>query len=632
MTQSFFFSAIMSAFQALFQLAQSNTRCEKLPDEELKSLDVGPLTIRLQGGAKDVPYNQALRNIQTPCVWKHLVHTEAEARVVFGVTIGAGMGGPSSEPIETYLYGVYHAWPLDRERSKGEYTEQLLLTLFYGVAALARFGVIPDRTSLTTILKKVRSHGRVFALWKYVVSKTRPQDRMPVDASWEMDHIEPGQHQRFLNINTDIINGARYGDYELNTRTHKLIPVSGSPTDPGSIVDVLLTTAWILMGSDIDLYRTGILCGVFPVLPSGSNIKLERFSRLVQRIAGELTMPITLSVSMNGLIHAWDGMSRLLSKPGWARSASIRGMRIGQLIGSKWAEVLSERMPYHGLSAIVLIATAVRRFPNAGWTNFFDTEQIDYDPRTLHLMTDRLMEYAGFLENVRSAATLPFSAVDYATATDEQKINYLIIAFRAIRPTKTYPDWMHQGEITCTIMAQARQNPYMMYENIEGRSREIADVAYYAFLLLRDIAKQASLQHFNNNYASGAIRPQEVERLVADFGRILTSLPGSSGIMEFATKDLLTAVHFITEPFVDDHNPTQVINETLDAAIEILTEHSRPPLVPGPSTQPQPTPPRKRRKTRAATVRAASHLSRIQESAHESQSDDGAGSDADTGS
>lgn len=215
-------------------------------------------------------------------------------------------------------------------------------------------------------------------------------------------------------------------------------------------------------------------------------------------------------------------------------------------------------------------------FRHAAWSQFFDISQVPYTAEELGLNNYPLIEWIQFIDAVTDVVEVSFSPADYRNADDEMKIQYLLEAFRAVRPRGSDPDWMAQGTICLQQMELAMENPYMMYTGVPGKTSELGDLAYYSLILLRDIGRQTSLERYKNSFHAYAKRPMEIEQLANLFKKITGTFPGGKGIIEMQETELPRILAFFTSE--DDFGPAveQSITRNMATSIEMATSFAVP--------------------------------------------------------
>lgn len=540
-------------------------RQRALPRSEVTTLI--NTVIKRVGGRRDMSYLKVLDTKVQRCEWASLVHNVVDARIVWGVTLGAGISGPSAmnEPTQTYLYGAYHAWPLysNAEELPSDAIQSLILTLLYGIEGLLSQPHISDNQDLMSILS-IKQSGKYLNRIKGLNRKCQN----PTSTDGDTDDVL----KRNVDLSSEIITQNKFkvinfvltpkgeiqGISDLATSdavTGQKKPGIIPPPPIGEIIDSLLFAAWAIIGNEVDTYASGILSGVFPALCMGANIRSQRLVALATRIDTELGLSTHITVSDATAPYIWEGMKEILKVSPRARVAAYRCKLISSAIGSVWVGIFGSRMQYHGMSSVVLVATAVSLFPNAGWSNFFDIDQDPYTPEMLHLNDSPLSDWKGFIDVCSDMVSLSFRPADFHSTEDPEVKKVMIIeAFQALRPRKNVPEWRNQGSIFMTVAEEAIEDPYLMYTGRPGRTREMGDLVYYSFLILRDVAKQASLEGYRNSLHSYSKKPSEIESLVQAFKKVLVTFPGNKGVLEMQKTDLPKILTYLSsdDPFVDD--------------------------------------------------------------------------------
>lgn len=522
------------------------------------------------GGRRDVSYLKVLLSVANTA-WPQLIERYLDARVVWGVVVGAGIGGPTSDPVSSYLYGGYHAWPLysDEEVTTDIQVAELIRTLQYGLNALIEQPYFSKTTTLFEFLK-IKAGEKWVARVQGLNKLSRPAEIRPNDPVGETE----ASLSRYVPLSSHII---REGHFWVKDVILHPDPTKVDIDNPGEIISSILFAAWGIIGEATDTYISGILCGIFPTLCMGQNTRTDKLIRLTSRINREFEISHHITVSDGSSQNLWYGCRDILRVDDRARVAAMRCQQLSDSLGSIWIGVFGRRMKFFGLSSLILVSTAVAFFPHAAWSQFFDINQQPYTAESLKLQDYPLIEWLLFVECVADLVQLNFTTTQFKNASDEQKIAYLIETFQAIRPRGSFPEWRAQGPICLHQLHLALENPYMMYTGVPGRTSEMGDLAYYALMLLRDLGKQTSLETYHNAFHKYAKRPLEVEQLVNWYKKVTATLPGGRGILEMQTTELSNIISYFTSE--DDFGPMveEQVARRLVTATRVMREFVEPP-------------------------------------------------------
>lgn len=561
------------------------------------------------GGRRDISYLKVLMAVEGT-EWPMLIEQYFDARVCWGVVIGAGIGGPTSDPISSYLFGGYHAWPIfsEEEATIETHVAELIKTLQFGLNALLDQPYFSSETTLFKFL--AQKHGDKWPARIHGLNRKANPENLAANAP--VGESEDSL-QRQVCLTSALI---RESHFWVSDVTLYPDPLKVTIDNPAEVISSLLFAAWGIIGDSTDMYISGILSGIFPVLCMGPNTRTEKLIRLSSRIDREFELPHHISVTDGSALNLWYGCKDIIKVSDFARVAASKCHDLAIRLGSTWIDVFARRMKYFGLSAIVLTATAVSFFKHAAWSQFFDIDQRPYTADSLKLKDYPLIEWVPFVECVIDLTELGFTVSQFRAADDETKIKYLIEAFQAIRPRGSHSDWLAQGEVCLQQVEIAMVNPYVMYTGVPGRTSEMGDLAYYALMLLRDIGKQSSLENYKNTFHKYAKRPMEVEQLVNWYKKVMSSFPGGKGIIEMQDTELSRIVSYFTSE--DNFGPQveEQITRRMFTASKIMKDFAAPsdPKTPGPSktktrgskAKDQPTAPKRPRNESGSSAEASS--------------------------
>ncbi|THD18604.1 hypothetical protein D915_010768 [Fasciola hepatica] len=366
------------------------------------------------------------------------------------------MGGPGSDPSEVCVQGCFDVWHLYTPKTKRPTTAELINAIIRGLAVLLRLTSTPNEFDLVRNLASF-GNGRPWRAFMFVMrSKLNDSQWQAFTANLTSLHAfeEPCNETIARNIlvwDDSMFAGITWGNLVIKPEIGTVREWTGPNTTTqftGSssiIIDILLTACWVAMGRLVSELTSIMHSVVFPMLCSGPNINIPKLTRCCRQILTELELDDTIHITDRVGIQAWKALGKILRTPGEARFVSFQARRLADIVNSIWIRVLAERMPFFQLTTMMLISTAITYFPKAGWTNFFDAQQEQYNEQNCGIMRNRLHEYVSFLHECSARAPLPFTIPEYEAADEDTKVQFLIRAWEVFRPMKNESEWQRQG-------------------------------------------------------------------------------------------------------------------------------------------------------------------------------------------